>query len=134
MCRVLSCTQLLTRKPAEFVIADLALAKHSIASITLSSRKLLSRVLEEHPPSAIIVGADFLPHVLELIYDAREHHHKIIVVGQSGTNPTPKAAREVELINWAQVEADGVQVNNVAPLPTVRELLNFQCFSISLTL
>ncbi|KAF8845018.1 acetyl-CoA synthetase-like protein [Paxillus ammoniavirescens] len=111
---------LLLNDSLEFVIADLALAKHSIASITLSSRKLLSRVLEAHPPSAIIVGADFLPHLLELIYDAREHHHKIIVVGQSGTNPTPKAAREVEIINWAQVEADGVQVNNAAPLPTVR--------------
>ncbi|KAF9227980.1 hypothetical protein BS17DRAFT_774561 [Gyrodon lividus] len=110
---------LLLNDSLEFVIADLALAKHSIASITLTSRKLLSSVLEAHPPSAIIVGADFLPHVLELIYDAREHHHKVIVVGQSDNNIIPKAAREVELIHWDQVEADGAQVNNAAPLPVV---------------
>ncbi|KAF9246574.1 hypothetical protein BU15DRAFT_85321 [Melanogaster broomeanus] len=82
---------LLLNDSLEFVITDLALAKHSIVSMTLSSRKLLSRVLEAHPPSAIIVGADFLPHVLELIYDAREHHHKIIVVGQPDSNHIPKS-------------------------------------------
>lgn len=107
---------------AEFVIADLALAKHSVVSITLSSRKLLSRILEAHPPSAIIVGADFLPHLLELIYDAREHDHKIIVVGRTDTNIQPKAAREVQILNWAQVEADGAQVANAAAPPSVRKL------------
>jgi long-chain acyl-CoA synthetase len=113
---------LLLNDSLEFVIADLALAKHSIVSMTLSSRRLLSRVLEAHPPSAIIVGADFLPHVLELIYDAREHHHKIIVVGQSDKNHIPKAAQEVELISWTQVEADGAQVNNGPSLPTIRPI------------
>ena len=107
---------------AEFVIADLALAKHSIVSITLSSRKLLSRVLEAHPPSAIIVGADFLPHLLELIYDAREHDHKIVVVGQTDTTARPKAVREVQILNWAQIEADGAQIVSAAAPPLVRKL------------
>ena len=111
----------LTRLYAEFVIADLALAKHSIVSITLSSRRLLSRVLEDHPPSAIIVGADFLPHVLELIYDARERDHKVIVVGRTDTDIRPKAASEVQVLNWTQVEADGAQVANVAAPLSVRK-------------
>lgn len=112
----------LTRSCAEFVIADLALAKHSIVSITLSSRKLLSRVLETHAPSAIIVDADFLPHLLELFSDAREHDHKIIVVGQTDTAPRLKAAREAQILNWAQVEADGAQVVNAAAPSSARKL------------
>lgn len=111
-----------TRIHAEFVIADLALAKHSIVSITLASRRLLSRILEAHPPSAIIVGADFLPHLLELIYDAREYDHKIIVVGRTDADVRPKAAREVRIMNWAQIEADGAQGANVAAPPSVRKL------------
>lgn len=111
----------LTRLHPEFVIADLALAKHSIVSITLSSRKLLSRVLEDHPPSAIIVGADFLPHLLELIYDAREYDLKIIVVGQTDTNVRPKAAREVQILNWTQVETDGAQAANASDPPSARK-------------
>lgn len=103
---------------AEFVIADLALAKHSIVSITLSSRKLLSRVLEVQPPSAIIVDAHFLPHLLELIYDAKEHDHKIIVVGQTDIIQ-PKADR-VQILDWTQVEADGAQVASVV-IPPVRK-------------
>ena len=112
----------LTRIYAKFVIADLALAKYSIVSITLSSGKLLSRVLEAHPPSAIIVGAEFLPHLLELISNAREHDHKIIVVGQADTVVRPKTAREAQILNWAQVEADGSQVVNAAAPPLVRTL------------
>lgn len=111
-----------TRIYTEFVIADLALAKHSIVSITLSSQKLLSRIVETHPPSAIIVGADFLPHLLESIYDTREHNPKIIVVGRTDTNVRPKAAREVQILNWDQVEADGAQVANTVALPSVRKL------------
>jgi len=107
---------LLLNDGLEFVIADLALAKHSIVSITLSSRKLLSRVLEVQPPSAIIVDADFLPHLLELIYDAKEHDHKIIVVGQTDIT-RPKAARDVQILDWAQVEADGAQIASVVIPP-----------------
>lgn len=109
----------LIRIYAEFVIADLALAKYSIVSITLSSRKLLSRVLEVQPPSAIIVDADLLPHLLELIYDAKEHDHKIIVVGRTDTIQ-PKAAQHVQILDWAQVEADGAQVASVV-IPPVRK-------------
>lgn len=112
----------LPRSCAEFVIADLALAKYSIVSITLSSRKLLSRVLETHTPSAIIVDADFLPHLLELFSDAREHDYKIIVVGQLDIASRPKAVREAQILNWAQVEADGAQVVNAVVPSSARKL------------
>ncbi|KAG6376099.1 hypothetical protein JVT61DRAFT_2071 [Boletus reticuloceps] len=111
---------LLLNDSLEFVIADLALAKYSIVSITLSSQKLLSRVLEAHSPSAIIVGADFLPHLLRLIYGAKEHDYKIIVVGQADTGVQPNAAPAAQIINWAQVEADGSQAVNAVTPPSVR--------------
>jgi long-chain acyl-CoA synthetase len=111
---------LLLNDSLEFLIADLALARYSIVSVTLNTRKLLSRVLEAHPPSAIIVGADFLPHLLELIHDAKEYDRRIIVVGQTDIDVRPKAAREAQILNWAQVEADGAQVVNAATPPSVR--------------
>ncbi|OAX35006.1 acetyl-CoA synthetase-like protein [Rhizopogon vinicolor AM-OR11-026] len=91
----------------EFLISDLALSEQSIASITLNSPKLLTGVLEMHRPDAIITDATFLPHVLELIYDAREHHHKIIVVGESDSNLKPKGMKEVEIYSWNEVESTG---------------------------
>ena len=54
------------------MISDLALASHSIPSFTLTSKALLSPFLDSHPPSAIITDAEFLPHLLELIYDIHE--------------------------------------------------------------
>ncbi|KAF8136305.1 hypothetical protein EV363DRAFT_1446732 [Boletus edulis] len=111
---------LLLNDSLEFVIADLALAKYSLVSITLSSQKLLSRVLEAHSPSTIIVDADFLPHLLRLIYGAKEHNYKIIMVGQADTGVQPNAAPAAQIINWAQVEADGSQAVNAVPPPSVR--------------
>ncbi|KAI6109863.1 hypothetical protein F5141DRAFT_1188772 [Pisolithus sp. B1] len=101
---------LLLNDGIEFLIADLALAKRSIVSMTLCSPKLLSRVLETHPPTAIITDADFIPLLLELIYDAREYDHKIIVVGKYEGNHHPKTAKQVEIIPWAQIETDGANI------------------------
>ncbi|KAI6111474.1 hypothetical protein EDD17DRAFT_1107278 [Pisolithus thermaeus] len=101
---------LLLNDGIEFLIADLALAKRSIASMTLCSPKLLSRVLETHPPTAIITDAGFVPLLLELIYDAQEHDHKIIVVGKYEGKHHPKTAKQVEIIPWTQVETDGANI------------------------
>ncbi|KAI6039022.1 hypothetical protein EDC04DRAFT_2688628 [Pisolithus marmoratus] len=111
---------LLLNDSIEFLVADLALAKHSLTSMTLCSPKLLSRVLETHPPTAIIVDADFIPVLLELVYDAREHDHKVIVVGKYDANILPKAARQVEIIPWAQIEADGANTMEPVPADTQR--------------
>lgn len=98
---------LLLNDSIEFLISDLALSEQSIASLTISSPKLLTQVLEKHPPNAIITDATFLPHVLEIIYDAHEHHHKVIVVGESDSNIKPKALKEVEIHSWNDVESNG---------------------------
>ncbi|KAH7889750.1 hypothetical protein F5I97DRAFT_1802529 [Phlebopus sp. FC_14] len=111
---------LLLNDSVEFIIADLALAKYSIASLTLSSPKLLTHVLETYSPSALIIDGDFLPCVLELLYDAREHHQKIIVVGEVLSELAPKSGGEVETINWRQVEADGAKLTTAALPPTPR--------------
>jgi hypothetical protein len=76
-----------------FLIAELALASHSIPSFTLSSPSLLSPVLESHPPSAIIVDGSILPHTLELIYELNEHeHHYVVVVGETDEKALSKAS------------------------------------------
>ncbi|KAI6164770.1 hypothetical protein EDD17DRAFT_1775138 [Pisolithus thermaeus] len=74
---------LLLNDGSEFLIANLALAKYSIAAMTLCSPKLLSRVPETHPPTAIITDTKFIPLLLEVIYDAQEYDHK----SQSSGNP-----------------------------------------------
>ncbi|KAI0693739.1 acetyl-CoA synthetase-like protein [Cytidiella melzeri] len=104
---------LLLNDGLEFLIADLALSSHSIPSLTLTSSSLLSQVLEEHPPSAIITHADFLPHLLELVYDANEgSNHVIIVVGE----PDAKLIRKLEqtqVLRWDDIESQGAQLDAV---------------------
>lgn len=96
----------------EFVITDLALSEQSIASITLSSLKLLPRVLEMHPPNAIITDNTFLPYVLKAADDAHEHNHKLIVVDRS-----PQAS-EITTYSWNDVETHGkAQTPKNAPQP-----------------
>ena len=107
----------------EFLISDLALSEQSIASITLSSPKLLAGVLELHRPEVIITDATFLPHVLELIYDEHDYHHKIIRVGKSDSDLKPKGMREVEIYSWGEVEANGKVPQ--APKNAPRMVLHF---------
>jgi long-chain acyl-CoA synthetase len=97
----------------EFVITDLALSEQSIASITLSSPKLLARVLEMHPPNAIITDNAFLPHVLQAAQDVHEHNHQLIVVDWV---PRPT---ENKIHSWNDVESRGKvpQVPKNAPQP-----------------
>lgn len=111
---------LLLNDGIEFLIADLALAKHSITSMTLCSSKLLSRVLETHPPTAIITDAEFIPLLLEQIYDAAEHDHKIIVVGKYEGKHHSESAGRVEVVPWAQIETDGANITEMVPAGTKR--------------
>ncbi len=96
----------------------MALSSHSIPSFTLTSSSLLSEVLDEHSPTAIIAHADFLPQLLELLYDANEEtNHTIIVVGQ----PDAKLARQirqVRVLQWDDIERQGAQSEPVeVPTP-----------------
>jgi len=110
---------LLLNDAIEFLISDLALASHSIASFTLASLSLLASVLESHPPSAIITEAKFVPHLLELIHDSNEGgHHKIIVVGSDQLSA--KLLGAVQLYKWNDIESQGakaapVELSSPAP-------------------
>jgi len=99
---------LLLNDGLEFLITELALASHSIPSLTLSSTSLLSPVLESHPPSAIVVEGDFLPHALELIYELNElDHHLVIVVGETDEKVFSQASKHIKLARWNDLEAQG---------------------------
>jgi long-chain acyl-CoA synthetase len=93
---------------SEFIISDLALASQSIPSFTVSSLSLLSAVLLNHPPSTIVVDADLLPHLLELIYDAHEHgHHTVVVVGDlSAQENLGKISSHVNLVRFSDIEKE----------------------------
>ena len=100
------------------MIADLTLATHSVPSFTLSSLSLLSHVLENHPPSIIITQADFLRHLLELIYDSNEsEHHTIVAVGDITSANLPRVDN-VKILKWDDVEAQGASADKPAlPVP-----------------
>jgi long-chain acyl-CoA synthetase len=105
----------LLRSVPEFLITELALASHSIPSLTLSSSSLLSPVFESHLPSTIIVHGSLLLHTLELIYELNEYgHHFVIVVGEVDEKVISKASQHVKLARWADLEAQGKE----APLIT----------------
>jgi len=101
----------------DFVVTDLALASQSIPTFTISRLSLLSTVLENHPPSAIVTNAEFLPHILELIYDSNEHnHHTVVVVGDLDADKDyTKIAKHVNLIRFNDVEKIGANVQSELP-------------------
>lgn len=84
---------------------------------------LLSQVLDEHPPSAIITHAEFLPHLLELIYDDTHEgsHHTVIVIGEFSAK-LEKTSDQVRLLRWTQVELQGAQMEQVPASPSGQSL------------
>ncbi|KAI0080591.1 acetyl-CoA synthetase-like protein [Panus rudis PR-1116 ss-1] len=104
---------LLLNDGIEFLLTDLALASHSIPSFTLSALSLLSPVLEEHPPSAIVTDAKFLPQLLELIHDSNEGvHHTVVVVGDLDK---PIQVGGVRILKWSDIEREGAQLDQIVP-------------------
>jgi long-chain acyl-CoA synthetase len=88
----------------EFLIADLAFTAKSITTMTISSSELLAEVLDNHPPSAIITDSDFLPHIIEQIYDLNQHSHTtVIIVGDPGI----ELAGEIDLLLFNDIEKEG---------------------------
>ncbi|KIK08144.1 hypothetical protein K443DRAFT_672626 [Laccaria amethystina LaAM-08-1] len=99
----------------EFIIADLALASHSITSYTLSSPTLLPAVLESYPPSAILTHAFLLPQLLEHIYETSEQsvEHTIVVVGEPSAQAMASVASNIKVLKFAEVEREGVKVEKI---------------------
>ncbi|KAH9901222.1 acetyl-CoA synthetase-like protein [Cubamyces lactineus] len=123
---------LLLNDSLEFIIADLALASHSIPSFTLSSLRLLSQVLESHPPSAIITQADFLQPLLEHIYDSKESgHHTIVVVGDIDSLKLPRLDN-VKIVKWEDLEHQGASVEKpTIPIPDPNDVFTVSFFTTS---
>jgi hypothetical protein len=109
---------------SEFLVADLSLAAHAISSFTLSSPSLLSAVLENHPPSAIITTLEFLPHVLALIYNSAEHgHHTVIVTGGADLEGTTEA-KNVNILRFTDIETAGANGDKIVTQPPPSQFLN----------
>ncbi|KAI9064259.1 acetyl-CoA synthetase-like protein [Trametes sanguinea] len=120
---------LLLNDGIEFLLADLALASHSIPSFTLTSLGLLSFVLENHPPSAIVTQADFLPQLLEHVYDTNEtNNHTIVVVGDIDSLKLPRL-HNVRIVKWDDLEREGASVDKpVLPVPDPNEVFTVSFF------
>ncbi|CAA7267615.1 unnamed protein product [Cyclocybe aegerita] len=115
----------------EFVVADLALASHSITSLTLSSPNLLTPVLEAHPPSAIITHAFLLPQLLEHIYDSgdRKAEHVIVVVGEPTTQAMASVASNVKVLHYVDIEREGVKVEKIlSPVPSPNDVFTISFY------
>jgi len=124
----------------EFLIADLAFAAGSITTMTISSPQLLAEVLVKHPPSTILTDADFLPHIIEQIYDLNQHRHTtVIVVGDPGSVGA-KLAKEMDLLKFDDIEKEGASTSVDLSPPTgesriesvVTKLTAFQTLGTSL--
>ena len=101
----------------EFLIADLTFAAKSITTMTITSPELLAQVLDSHPPSAIIVDADFLSHIIEQIYDLNQRHTTVIVVGDPGSIGT-KLSKEMSLLKFSDIEKEGASTPAELSPPT----------------
>ncbi|KAF7363278.1 Acetyl-CoA synthetase [Mycena sanguinolenta] len=123
---------LLLNDSIEFIIADMALASHSIPSFTLAASNLVASVLESHPPSAIITHASMLTQILELIYDAGEgsRNHTIVVVGEPSPQAMASVASKVNVLKWSDVEREGIKVEKImSPVPKPTDVFTVSFFS-----
>ena len=105
----------------EFLIADLALASHSIVSLTLTSSPLLSAVIKAYAPSAIICHAFLVPHLLEHLYDEGHRHveYSIIVVGEPTKGTMASVASNLRVLRFEDVEREGTKrVKVLSPIPS----------------
>ena len=90
--------------------------------------------MDSHPPSAIITHADFLPHLLELVYDVHESaHHTIIVVGE----PDSKIVHDEQarILKFDDLERQGAKLEAVQPsVPGMflQQWVFFAIYSLSL--
>ena len=73
--------------------------------------------MDHHPPSAIITNAEFLPHLLELIYDTNDDsHHTVIVVGELATKVT-QGLGHTRVLSWTEIERQGTQLQQIPGSP-----------------
>ncbi|KAF7777471.1 hypothetical protein Agabi119p4_3543 [Agaricus bisporus var. burnettii] len=111
---------LLLNDGIEFIIADFALATHSVISVTLNSQDLLKRVLESQSFSAIIASPEIVPRVLETIYASsfNSRSHTIVIVGDVSQQTLASVASNIKILKFNEVEREGIKVDKlVSKLP-----------------
>jgi len=110
---------LLVKDGLEFILSDLALASLSIVSYTVSSTAIISSVMNQHPTSAIIATAEFVPRVLDLIYksEANKTHIAVIVVGEVNHQMMAGVASNIRLLGFSDVERNGYCADRVLTSP-----------------
>lgn len=108
------------------MITDLALARQSIVSFTLSSFSLLIPTLELHAPTAIIVPAKFLEQILEHLADLRQlAHHFLIVLGDEKGDGVRHSERSgIRILKWEDLEAKGKTLLKVSIPPPGNGIVN----------
>ncbi|KAF9451207.1 hypothetical protein P691DRAFT_808392 [Macrolepiota fuliginosa MF-IS2] len=123
---------LLLNDGIEFVLADFALASHSVISITLTSQDLLKRVFETQPFSTIIATAEIVPRVLESIYasGSNSRPYTIITVGEVGAQTSASIASNIRILKFSEVEREGVKVEKIlSPIPEPIDVFTVSYFS-----
>ncbi|XP_006458425.1 hypothetical protein AGABI2DRAFT_183462 [Agaricus bisporus var. bisporus H97] len=111
---------LLLNDGIEFIIADFALATHSVISVTLNSQDLLKRVLESQSFSAIIASPEIVPRVLETIYASsfNSRPHTIVIAGDVSQQTLASVASNIKILKFNEVEREGIKVDKlVSKLP-----------------
>lgn len=107
----------------EFVIADFALIESHIISITIDRLSLLSDVVDQVNPSAIICQAHFISQLLEVVIDLKEGSDLIIiVVGEFDQALVKQVGGAVRLVSWEDVERNGGSVA-YEPTPSSKSIL-----------
>jgi len=76
-----------------------------VPTITLTSSVLLNRVLESHPPNAIVVDASFLERVLEHLADSSSDLVVVVVNDKKGELKRLKSKTHSRLVPWEDLES-----------------------------
>jgi len=97
------------------VLADFALASHSIMSVTLTCQDLLRQILKKHTFSAIILTPEITFRVLEGIYASGGSFRPqtIVVTGDIGTEITASVASNIKIIKFSDVEREGIRAERI---------------------
>lgn len=76
-------------------------------------------MLNKHPTSAIIVTAEFVPRMLDLIYKskAKSSHVTVIVVGEVSHQIAVGVASNIRLLRFSDVERNGYRADRVLTSP-----------------
>jgi len=97
------------------VLADFALASHSVVSVTLTCQDIIGQVLKKQTFSAIISTPEIVSSVLEGIYASGDSFkpQTIVVTGDIDTEITASIASNIKIIKFSDVEREGIRAERI---------------------